>query len=93
MVVQTGNDPNGLQQVKAYTSCGIVKQGVMAWMFVLPQTHMLKFSPPMDGIREWGLWEVTRSQGWCSPGWDWCPYKRVPYKESLLICLLHVRME
>lgn len=43
----------------------------MDWMFMsLPNSYIDILAPNVDGIRKYGLWEVTRSWGWSPNGWD-----------------------
>ena len=47
---------------------------VRDWMFVAPQSHMLKPNPQCDSTRRWGLWEVVSWWGW-SPRLGLAPWK------------------
>lgn len=66
---------------------------IMDWMFVppLPKFICWNADPHCDGSRRWGLWEVSKSQGWSMSEWSECPYKR---KLRELSCLFfHVRTQ
>ena len=56
--------------------------GVLDWMSVYPQLHMLNPTLQCDGIRKWGSWEVMLSWVQGTREWDQCPHQRGPQEHS-----------
>lgn len=46
------------------------KGGIVVQMFVSPHPHICMSKSQCDGIREWVLWEMTRSWMWTPQEWE-----------------------